>query len=111
MGSGASHERGKAVIVLAGSLFESVLYCFIQAQTSYIAARRGSFTFNPDHSLDNYVSIFNRWFSHLLPIPDIVVRYRDLVHINRELQQPPDVCLTGAQDMLRLLNTLLGKLT
>lgn len=62
------------------------------AQKDYIAARRGSFTFDPEHNLDNYVNIFNKWFSDLFTIPDIVVNYRDIIHINRELQFTADVC-------------------
>ncbi len=80
--SAASLEREKSVIVLAGGLFEAVLYCFVQAQKDYIAVRRGSFSFDPEQSLDNYLSIFNRWFSDVLTVPDIVVDYRDMVHIN-----------------------------
>ena len=87
-----------------------LLYCFIQAQKDFIAARRGSFTFDPEQNLDNYVNIFNKWFSELLTVPDIVVGYRDMVHINRELQYPPDICPRAAREMLRLLDTLLGKL-
>ncbi len=110
--SSASLEQEKTVVVLAGCVFESVLYSFIQGQTEYIAARWGVFfTFNPEHSLHNYVSIFNRYFSTLVAIPDLVVSYRDMVHINRELQQPPDVCRSAAPEMLRLLNTLLAKLS
>jgi hypothetical protein len=54
----ASLEHEKSVIVLAGGLLESVLYCFIQTETAQIAARHGSFTFNAEHNLDNYASIF-----------------------------------------------------
>lgn len=70
-----------------------------------------AFTFDPEGSLDNYISIFNRWFSDFLTIPDIVVGYRDIVHINQELQYPPDICPRAARDMLRLLDNLLGRLT
>ncbi len=105
--SAASLEQEKTVVVLSGCVFESILYCFIQSQSEYIAARRGVFTFNPEHSLGNYVSIFNRFFSTSFAIPDLVASYRDMVHINRELQQPPDACRSAAPEMLRLLNTLL----
>jgi hypothetical protein len=108
--SAALGEQEKSVVVLAGGLFEAVLYSFIQAQSSYIAARRGSFAFDPEQSLDNFVSIFNRWFSDVFTIPDIVVSYRDVVHINRELQHAVDVCPRASREMLRILDTLLGKL-
>ncbi|HWZ42742.1 MAG TPA: hypothetical protein VNW97_04665 [Candidatus Saccharimonadales bacterium] len=108
--SAASLEHEKSVTVMSGCLFESVLYTFIQGQSSYIASRRGSFTFNPEHNLNNYVSIFNRWFSGLLTIPDSVVDYRDMVHINRELTYPPDECRNASREMLRLLDSLLRKL-
>lgn len=109
--SAASNEHEKTVVILAGSVFESVLYSFIQAQTDYIGARRGlPFTFDPEHSLDNYVSIFNRYFSSVFAIPDLVVQYRDMVHINRELNGPPDACRGAAPEMLWLLDTFLGKL-
>ncbi len=109
--SAASLEHEKSVIVLGGGLFESILYCFISAQGDEISLRRGeTFTVNPDHSLDNYVRIFNRYFSTLLEIPDIIVAYRNMVHINRELKYPPDTCRSAAGDILRFLNMLLGKL-
>jgi hypothetical protein len=109
--SAASFEREKTVIMLAGGLFEAILYCFIQAQNNYIVARRGSFTFDPEHGLENYVSIFNKWFSDVLTIPDSIVGYRDMVHINRELQFPPDICPRAAREMLRLLDILVSKLS
>jgi hypothetical protein len=108
--SAAALEQEKTVVVLAGGLFEAILYSFIQAQRNYIAARRGSFTFDPDQSLDNYVSIFNRWFSDTFSIPDSIVGYRDIVHLNRELQHPSDVCPRAAREMLRLLDSLIVKL-
>ena len=111
--SAASLEQEKSVIVLAGCLFESVLYCFIQAQSGYIAIlRAGPFRLNPEkQGLSNYVSIFNRWFSGVVvAIPDLIVGYRDMVHMNRELEYPPDVCRSASREMLRLLDTLFGKL-
>lgn len=108
--SAAIREEDKSVILLAGGLFEAVLYSFIQAQSDYIAVRRGSFTFNPDHDLGNYVNIFNRWFSDIVTIPDTTVEYRDMVHINRELKFPSDIRSRAAQEMLRSLDMLIGKL-
>ncbi len=67
--------------------------------------------FDPEHSLNNYVSVLNRYFSELVTIPDVVVEYRDIVHINQELKHPSDVCQTAAPEMLELLNALLGRLT
>jgi hypothetical protein len=110
--SAASLEQSKTVVILAGCIFESVLYFFIQTQTTFITARRGAtFTFNPDVGLDNCVRIFNRYFSSILSIPDFVVDYRNMVHVNQELRYPPEACRNGAEDMLRLLNALIGKLT
>jgi hypothetical protein len=106
----ASREEERAVILLACTLYEAILYCFIQAQADYIAARRESFTFNPDHDLRNYVNIFNRWFSDLLTIPDMIAEYRDMVHINRELKFPSDIRPRAAQEMLRSLDMLIGTL-
>jgi hypothetical protein len=107
-------ELEKTVTILAGTLLEAVLCGFIQSQQDYIAARRpGGFTFNPEHSLENYVNIFNKWYKNILPnafLPPWVVEYRDLVHINRELNSPSDVCAYASRDMLRILNTLLGEL-
>jgi len=109
--SAAGLEREKTVVILAGCVFESVLYLFIQEQVGFISARRGvEFAFDPEQSLDNYVSIFNRYFSDLMSIPDLVVNYRDLVHINRELQYPPGTCRAAAPEMLRLLDALVETL-
>jgi hypothetical protein len=109
--SAATFENEKSVILLAGSILESVLFCFIQAQNDFISARRGSpFMFDPEQSLGNYVNIFNRYFSALFAIPDLVVGYRDIIHINRELQHVPNICRSAAPEMLRLLDGLLEKL-
>ncbi|HEY6350073.1 MAG TPA: hypothetical protein VI636_11760 [Candidatus Angelobacter sp.] len=109
--SAASMEQSKTVVVLAGCIFEGVLYCFIQSQLAYIMLRRGGpFTFRPEHSLRNYVEIFNRYFSNVLSIPDLLVGYRDMVHINQELKYSPDHCRRAAEEMLRLLDRLLEKL-
>jgi len=111
--SAAAAESEKTVAVLAGSILEGVLYSFIKSQSAYIEGRRGTFEFNPDHSLQNYVSIYNRWLSHLTPnvaLPDSVVYYRDLVHMNREISSPPGSCAAASRDMLRILDSLLGAL-
>lgn len=107
----ANQELEKTVVILGGTLVESVLFCFIQTQTEDISLRRGqTFTFNPDYSLNNYVNIFNRWFSRILRIPDIIIEYRDIVHINQELKYSSGICRTAAPEMLRFLDALLGKL-
>lgn len=108
--SAAFREEDKSVILLAGGLFEAILYSFIQTQANYIAVRRPSFTFNPDHDLGNYIGIFNRWFSRLLTIPDTIVEYRNIVHINRELKFPIDIRPRAAREMLLSLDMLIGKL-
>jgi hypothetical protein len=112
--SAATAENEKSVVLLSGSILEAILYSFIQGQTDYIAERRGTFAFNPDHSLENYVSIFNRWLRHLMPrviLPDSVVHYRDLVHINREINSQPTICTSASREMLRVLETLLSGLS
>ena len=99
------------MVILAGCVFESVLFSLIQNQLDYIAARRGApFLFDPDQSLGNYVSIYNKYFSDLGALPDLVVEYRDIVHLNKELKFPSEMCRTAASDMLRLLDALLGSL-
>jgi hypothetical protein len=111
--SAAAAENEKTVVILAGGILEGILYSFIQGQTAYIRERRGAFEFNPDHSLQNYVNIFNRWLNHLTPsvlLPDSVVYYRDLVHINQEINSQPDVCAGASREMLRILDALLGAL-
>lgn len=110
----ASAELEKSSVILAGTILEAVLYTFILGQESYIAARRGVFTFDREQSLENYIRIFNRWFRDVLPnasLPDFVIHYRDLVHINRELNSPPNICARASRDMLRILNRLLEELS
>jgi len=109
----ASAGLEKSVVLLAGSILEALLYSFLLGQAAYIAKRRGSFTFNPNHSLQNYKQIFNRWFSDSLPgavLPDYIVDFRDLVHINRELASTPGICSDAARSLVRTINTLLGEL-
>jgi hypothetical protein len=103
----ASHEQERSVLLLAGSLLEAILYCFIQNQSDYIAQRRGEFKFRPEQDLGNFVNIFNTWFSDLLKIPDLVVAYRNTIHIDRELSFDDEVCPRGARDLIRQLNLLL----
>jgi len=108
----ASAENEKTVVILAGCLIESVLYCFIQGQQEYISFRRGApFQFNPDHTLENYVGVFNRYFREVVPdvvLPDVVVQYRNLVHINREINSPSGICTSASREILRILDALLG---
>lgn len=112
--SAAASESEKSVVVLAGGVLEAILYTLIAGQVEYIAERRGTFEFNPDHSLQNYINIFNRWLSGLLPtaaLSDSVVEYRDLVHFNRELNSPPGFCAMAAREMLLTVDALLGALS
>ena len=116
LATAASAELEKTVVVLAGSVLESILYSFIQGQEAYIANRRGGFTFNPKHSLQNYLSIFNKWFLDQLPnarLPDSLADYRDLVHINCELDPnlPPDTVAQAARLMLETVDRLLAELS
>lgn len=113
MVSAATAENEKSVVVLAGSILEGTLYTLIKGQSEYIAERRGTFQFNPAHGLRNYLGIFNRWLNDLLPtvdLPDSVVDYRDMVHINQELNFPAGICRSAAGEMLRILDSLLGAL-
>jgi len=112
--SAAAGENEKSVAVLAGIVLEGTLYTLIKWQSGYIAERRGTFEFNPGHSLRNFVEIFNRWLNDLTPtvtLPDSVVYYRDLVHINQELKGEPSICATASREMLRILDLLLGVLS
>jgi hypothetical protein len=112
--SAASAELEKTVVILAGSLLEAILYSFLHSQESFIAQRRGTFAFPAEAKLQNYVDIFNRWLSVLLPnvdLPNVVVDYRNLVHIENELAFPPDICERASRESLAVLNTLLGELS
>lgn len=111
--SAASNEHEKTVVLLAGSILEGVLFAFLQAQEAYIAGRCGQFTFDPELGLEGFKNTFNRWFGDVFPnvrLPDFIVEYRDLVHINRELSSPPDLCGQASRSLLRILNFLLGEL-
>ncbi len=110
----ASAENEKTVVILAGCLIESVLYCFIRSQQEYISSRSGDlFQFNPNRSLQFYVGQFNHYFREVtdVTLPDAVVQYRDLVHINREINCPPGVCTIASRETLRTLNALIGCLS
>lgn len=110
----AASELEKVVVILCGVILEAILYGFIEGQSHYIAARRGEFEFDPERGLEDYKNIFNRWFRDSMPnarLPDSVVGYRDLVHVNRELNSPSDVCGRAAREMLRLLDALLEELS
>ena len=114
LGSAAIGEHEKTVTILCGAIFEAVLHGFLDAQQSYIKARRGSFTLSSEPGLKKYLKVFNRWFLDDLPnarIPDFVVGYRNLVHIDCELDLPIDICTRGSREMLVALDNILGALS
>jgi hypothetical protein len=109
----ASSELEKTVVILSGSILEAVLYSFIQAQQDYIVGFKGSFTFRPKDSLENFIRTFNGNFGKVLPgvaLPDSVIDYRNVVHFNREINSAHDICVRGSREMLRILDALLGEL-
>src|SRR6266849_1064193 len=111
----ANGELDRSVVLLSGSLFESVLFSFLRGQETYIGAIRGRpFAFDPNMSLQNYKEIFNRFFGRAIPgseLPDLIVEYRDTIHINRELALPDDTCSRASRDLIRILDKLLEDLT
>jgi hypothetical protein len=110
----ASSECEKAVVTLAGSALEAILYSFLQGQEQRISERRGeAFTLYPEKGLQYYLDTFNRWFRKDFPklqLPDAIVDCRDLVHFNRELNSPPGECTKAARMLLKTLDALLGEL-
>jgi hypothetical protein len=110
----ANNELDRSVVLLAGSVLESVLFSFLSGQEAYIGTVRGKpFTFSRDMSLQNYKEQFNSFFGRAIPgsrLPDLVVDYRDTIHINRELEQSDDVCSRASREMLRILDKLLTDL-
>ena len=102
--SAARMNHEKTAVILAGSVFESLLYVFLQ--------RPGPFTFRREQSLGEFAAIFGKYFRDVATIPDFVVEYRNLSHINRELGYPEisDICRHAAPDMLRQLNLFIGRL-
>jgi len=111
----ASEELPRSVVLLAGSLFESVLFSFLSGQTAFISSiRRAEFVFDPSMTLQNFKEIFNRYFRRAIPgseLPDLIVEYRNTIHINREMAWPEDVCTRASADLLRILDKLLADLT
>jgi hypothetical protein len=110
----ASSDLEKAVVSLGGSILEGILFGFLKGQESYITAMRGQpFEVDPGESLQTYINIFNRYFGNHFPkglISDIVVTYRDLIHVSREVSTAPGFCSQAAQDLPRILNGLLSHL-
>jgi len=109
----ASCENEKACAILAGSLLEAVLFSFIQWQEAQIAALEPGFKFKPKENLQFYLDKFNKHFGSNFPklqLPNSLVGYRNLVHINRELNVPPGECRKAAETLLRTLDALLGGL-
>ncbi len=109
----ASNGHVKASVILAGSLVEAILFSFLQGQEKRIAERRGTFTFDPDRSLQNYLDIFNKWFGRDFPdleLPDALVDYRNLIHFNQELGAPSGECEKAARTLLMTLDALMGRL-
>jgi len=112
--SAASAELEKTVTILGGSIIESVLSCFLKDREDFIREQRGGvFQFPPQADLQDCVNLFNLWFRDLLPNVDLTnaVDYRNLVHIDNELNFPTDICKRASREMLTILNTLLGELS
>ena len=112
----SSSEHEKACAILAGSILEAILFSFLQWQVPQISVRRGRpFALNPTkQNLQDYLSIFNRYFGSEFPnlqLPNGLVDYRNLVHFNRELSAPPGECRRAAQTLLRTLDALIGELS
>ena len=88
----ASAELPKSVVLLAGSLLESILFGFLSGQETYIAAIRGAeFVFDPNMGLQNYKEIFNRYFQRAIPgaaLPDFIVAYRDMTALFGDCAAP-----------------------
>jgi hypothetical protein len=109
----AAGDHEKAVVLLAGSVLEALLYSFLKAQEAQIAARRGRFAFDPEQDLQNYLRIFNRWCRNQFPnfeLPDLLVHYRNLIHFNQEVESPPGECAKAARALLRAVDALLGEM-
>lgn len=109
----ASNEHEKACAILAGSILEAILFSFLFWQEAQIAALEPGFKFNPKKNLQDYLDIFNKWFGSNFPnlqLPNSLVGYRNLVHINRELSVPQGECREAARTLLRTLDALLGEI-
>ena len=100
--SAARMDHEKTVVILAGCIFESLLYVFLQ--------RPGPFTFRREQSLGEFAYIFGKYFREVATIPDFVVEYRNLIHMNRELKSHPDICRDAAPEMLLQLDLFVGRL-
>jgi hypothetical protein len=110
----ASNELDRAVVLLAGSLAESILFSFLTGQKSYIELMSGGdFAFPPKISLQNCKQIFNAYFGGAIPgskLPDLIVDYRNTIHINQELVLPEDISSRASRQSLRILDKLLADL-
>ncbi len=111
----ASVESEKTVVILCGSVFEAILFTFLQSQRTFIEQLRGSpFALDLEKSLQHFVGVFNTNFKKPMPnavLPDFIFGYRDLVHINRELNSPTDICAVASRDMLRRLDSFLQEIS
>jgi hypothetical protein len=110
----ASSEHEKACAILAGSIFEAILFTFLLWQKARIAALKPGFTFDTTRGLRYYLGIFDECFRKDFPnleLSNELVSYRDLVHINRELRAQPGECRRGAVTLLRFLDALIGELS
>jgi hypothetical protein len=101
----ASHELDRAVVLLAGSLAESILFSFLTGQKSYIELMSGGeFAFPPKMSLQNCKEVFNAHFGRAIlgsKLPDLVVDYRNTIHINQELVLPEGISSRASRESLR----------
>jgi hypothetical protein len=115
LGAAAAAQLEKTVAMLAGSILEAVLYCFLQGQKEYLSDQiKSEFSVDPlRKGLPDFVSVFNRFFVHrFFKIPDVAITSRDLIHASREvweLSREPDICGRAAREMLPLLDALLSR--
>lgn len=82
-------ESWKSALMLIGSMFEGLLYCFLKRRENSIGfyAGNSSFTIGSNGSLQHYLNIFRRYcgFFSLDYFPDFITSYRHIIHPNYEL--------------------------
>ena len=88
----ASLERpSKATLIMVGSIFETILYCFLKRNESYIRNEIGNpkFFIRDSDWLLPYLQIFKRYFGGfgIDRFPDDIVDYRDIVHAEAEIKR------------------------
>lgn len=102
----------KSSLILIGSIFEGLLYCFLKGNEEFLKEVSGNqnYEVRENGRLLYYLRLFRRYFGifDLDYLPDFITSYRNIVHPNYEINQSRiSISDSAVRQALMLLNRLI----